>query len=63
MRRFGELLCEHRRSFSELRDYRSFADFPNGLVMVPKVMSLDPARGLIFEYAAMGLPVINLNRY
>lgn len=35
-------------------------DFPNGLVMVPKVMSLDPARGLIFEYAAMGLPVINL---
>lgn len=35
-------------------------DFSNGLVMVPKVMSIDPARGLIFEYAAMGLPVINL---
>ncbi len=35
-------------------------DFPNGLVMVPKVMSFDPARGLIFEYAAMGLPVVNL---
>jgi poly-gamma-glutamate system protein len=35
-------------------------DFPNGLVMVPKVMSFDPARGLMFEYAAMGLPVVNL---
>lgn len=35
-------------------------DFPNGLVMVPKVMSVDPQRGLMFEYAAMGLPVINL---
>jgi hypothetical protein len=28
--------------------------------MVPKVMSVDPKRGLMFEYAAMGLPVINL---
>jgi len=35
-------------------------DFPNGLVMHPTVMSAHPERGLIFEYAAMGVPVINL---
>lgn len=35
-------------------------DFPNGLVMQPTVMSAHPERGLIFEYAAMGVPVINL---
>ena len=35
-------------------------DFPNGLVMQPKVMSAHRERGLIFEYAAMGVPVINL---
>ncbi len=35
-------------------------DFPNGLVMQPPVMSANPERGLIFEYAAMGVPVINL---
>ncbi|OPZ50822.1 MAG: hypothetical protein BWY92_00605 [Firmicutes bacterium ADurb.BinA052] len=35
-------------------------DFPNGLVMQPPVMSAHPERGLIFEYVAMGVPVINL---
>ncbi len=35
-------------------------DFPNGLVMHPTVMSAHPERGLIFEYAAMGVPVMNL---
>lgn len=35
-------------------------DFPNGLVTQPTVMSAHPERGLIFEYAAMGVPVINL---
>lgn len=35
-------------------------DFPNGLVMQPTVASAHPERGLIFEYAAMGVPVINL---
>ena len=35
-------------------------DFPNGLVLQPTVMSAHPERGLIFEYAAMGVPVINL---
>ncbi|MGE5593011.1 MAG: poly-gamma-glutamate system protein [Betaproteobacteria bacterium] len=35
-------------------------DFPNGLVMRPPVMSTAPDRGLIFEFAAAGIPVINL---
>jgi poly-gamma-glutamate system protein len=35
-------------------------DFPNGLVMQPTVMSAHPERGLVFEYAAMGVPIINL---
>ncbi|MEA4884177.1 MAG: poly-gamma-glutamate system protein [Clostridia bacterium] len=35
-------------------------EFPNGLVMRPPVMSTDPERGLIFEFAAAGVPVINL---
>lgn len=34
--------------------------FPNGLVLHPPVLPQDPERGLIFEYAAMGIPVINL---
>lgn len=35
-------------------------EFPNGLVMRPPVMSMAPDRGLIFEFAAAGVPVINL---
>lgn len=35
-------------------------DFPNGLVNRPPVMATHPERGLIFEYAARGVPVINL---
>lgn len=35
-------------------------DFPNGLVVHPPVMSQAPDRGLIFEFAAAGVPVINL---
>lgn len=35
-------------------------DFPNGLVMRPPIMSTAPDRGLIFEFTAAGVPVINL---
>lgn len=35
-------------------------DFPNGLVMHGPILSLGPERGLIFEFAARGIPVINL---
>lgn len=34
--------------------------FPNGLVMRSQVMSTAPDRGLIFEFAAAGISVINL---
>lgn len=34
--------------------------FPNGLVMRAHVSSSHPERGLIFEYAARGIPVVNL---
>ena len=34
--------------------------FPNGLTTRPPVMSAHPERGLIFEYSAMGMPVVNL---
>ncbi len=34
--------------------------FPNGLVMRSPIMSTAPDRGLIFEFAAAGIPVINL---
>lgn len=34
--------------------------FPNGLVLRAPVTTSDPERGLIFEYATRGIPVINL---
>lgn len=34
--------------------------FPNGLVLHVPLTSQDPERGLIFEYAMKGIPVINL---
>ena len=34
--------------------------FPTGLTLHGPISTLDPARGLIFEYAARGVPVINL---
>lgn len=44
-------------------NYRNTAaaiSFPNGLTTRPPVMSAHPERGLIFEYSAMGVPVVNL---
>jgi poly-gamma-glutamate system protein len=38
----------------------SSLEFPNGLVMRPPIMSAAPDRGLIFEFSAAGVPVINL---
>ena len=38
----------------------SSLDFPNGLVLEPPMSPNDPERGLLFEYSALGLPVINL---
>ena len=60
LRRHGR---ETRKAGGATANYGNTAaslDFPNGLVMQPTVMSAHPERGLIFEYAAMGVPVINL---
>ncbi len=35
-------------------------DFPNGLVMDPPRIPTTPNRGLMYEYAARGIPVINM---
>lgn len=35
-------------------------NFPNGLVLDPPTIPTTPYRGLIYEYAARGIPVINL---
>ena len=35
-------------------------DFPNGLVLDPPRIPTTPDRGLMYEYAARGVPVINM---
>jgi poly-gamma-glutamate system protein len=35
-------------------------EFPNGLVMRPPLLAAGPERGLVFEFAAAGIPVIHL---
>ena len=35
-------------------------DFPNGLVLDPPKIPTTPNRGLMYEYAARGIPVINM---
>lgn len=35
-------------------------EFPNGLVVHPPKVPKDPERGLIFEYAAQGIPIVHL---
>lgn len=41
-------------------DTMTSLQFPNGLVLHANLVSAAPDRGLIFEYAARGIPVINM---